>query len=42
MNQLKVFQNSEFGELGVLLIDGRECFPATPRDKGYIRVFLPG
>lgn len=23
MNELKVFQNSEFGELGVLTIDGK-------------------
>lgn len=29
MNEVKVFQNSEFGELSVLLIDGREHFPAT-------------
>lgn len=29
MNELKVFQNSEFGELGVLIIDGKEFFPAT-------------
>lgn len=29
MNELKVFQNSEFGELGVLIIDGNEFFPAT-------------
>ena len=29
MNKLKVFQNSEFGELGVLTIDGKEYFPAT-------------
>ena len=29
MNELKVFQNSEFGELGILLIDGKEYFPAT-------------
>lgn len=29
MNELKVFSNSEFGELGVMLIDGREYFPAT-------------
>lgn len=28
MNELKVFSNSEFGELGVMLIDGREYFPA--------------
>ena len=29
MNGLKVFSNSEFGELGVLVIDGKEWFPAT-------------
>ena len=29
MNELKVFQNSEFGELDLLLIDGKEYFPAT-------------
>lgn len=29
MNELKVFKNSEFGELGVLTIDGKEYFPAT-------------
>lgn len=29
MNDLKVFQNTEFGELGVMLIDGKEWFPAT-------------
>lgn len=29
MNELKVFSNSEFGELGVMLIDGKEYFPAN-------------
>lgn len=29
MNDLKVFSSSEFGELGVLVIDGKEWFPAT-------------
>lgn len=29
MNELKVFENSEFGELGILMVDGREYFPAT-------------
>ena len=29
MNELKVFQHSEFGELRVLTIDGKEFFPAT-------------
>lgn len=28
MNDLKVFSNTEFGELGVLVIDGKEWFPA--------------
>lgn len=29
MNELKVFSNTEFGELGVMIIDGKEYFPAT-------------
>ncbi len=29
MNDIKVFSNTEFGELGVMLIDGKEYFPAT-------------
>ncbi len=29
MNEHKIFQNSEFGELGVMMIDGKEYFPAT-------------
>lgn len=29
MTNLKVFNSSEFGELGVLSIEGREYFPAT-------------
>ncbi|HNX63656.1 MAG TPA: BRO family protein [Oscillospiraceae bacterium] len=29
MNDLKVFKNTEFGELGVLMIEGKEYFPAT-------------
>lgn len=29
MNELKVFSSSEFGELGVMIIDGKEYFPAT-------------
>lgn len=39
MNDLKVFSNSEFGELGVLVIDGKEWFPATQCAKilGYIK-----
>lgn len=28
MNDLKVFSNSEFGELGVLIVNGKEWFPA--------------
>ncbi len=39
MNELKVFSSSEFGELGVMLIDGKEYFPATQCAKilGYAR-----
>ncbi|MBQ8297104.1 MAG: DUF3486 family protein [Ruminococcus sp.] len=29
MNNLKVFQNSDFGELSVMMIDGKEYFPAA-------------
>lgn len=29
MNELKIFQNSDFGELGVMMIDGKEYFPAA-------------
>lgn len=29
MQDLQVFRSSEFGELGVLIIEGREYFPAT-------------
>lgn len=29
MNELKVFSSSEFGELGVMLINGKKYFPAT-------------
>lgn len=29
MNELKVFSSTEFGDLGVMLIDGKEYFPAT-------------
>ncbi len=29
MNDIKVFSNTEFGELGVMIIDGKEYFPAT-------------
>lgn len=29
INNLQVFKNTEFGELGVLVIDGKEYFPAT-------------
>lgn len=39
MNELKVFQNSEFGKLGILLIDGKEYFPATQCAEilGYVK-----
>lgn len=39
MNKLKVFSSSEFGELGVMLIGGKEYFPATQCAKllGYAR-----
>ena len=29
MNDIKIFSNTEFGELGIMLIDGEEYFPAT-------------
>ena len=29
MEELRIFQSSEFGELGILLIDEKEYFPAT-------------
>jgi prophage antirepressor-like protein len=29
MNELQVFSNAEFGDLGILTIDGKEYFPAT-------------
>jgi len=29
MSNIKVFNNSDFGELSVLVIDGKEMFPAT-------------
>lgn len=29
MNELKVFENTEFGKFGIMLIDGKEYFPAT-------------
>lgn len=37
MNEMQVFQNSEFGELGVLEIEGKPWFPATAcaRKLGY-------
>ena len=28
-NELQIFKNSEFGELGLLIVDGKEYFPAT-------------
>lgn len=39
MNAMQVFQNNEFGELGVLEIDGKPYFPATACAKalGYKR-----
>lgn len=39
MNDLKVFNSTEFGELGVMLIDGKEYFPATQCAKilGYAK-----
>lgn len=39
MNEMQVFQNSEFGELGVLEIEGKPWFPATAcaRALGYAR-----
>lgn len=29
MNELKVFSDSEFGELGIIVINGKEYFPAS-------------
>lgn len=39
MNEMQVFQNSEFGELGVLEVNGRPYFPATACAKtlGYAK-----
>lgn len=39
MNELRVFENSEFGKLDIMLIDGKEYFPATECAKvlGYAR-----
>lgn len=39
MNEMQVFQNSEFGELGVLEVNGKPYFPATACAKtlGYKR-----
>ena len=39
MNELKVFENSEFGKLHIMLIEGKEYFPATECAKvlGYAR-----
>ena len=38
MNEMQVFQNSEFGELGVLEIEGKPYFPAKAAAKilGYL------
>jgi hypothetical protein len=33
VNDLQIFKNSEFGELGVLVIDERERFPASALRK---------
>lgn len=39
MNEMQVFQNSEFGELGVLEVNGKPYFPATACAKilGYAK-----
>lgn len=39
MNELKVFENSEFGKLNIMIIDGKEYFPAAECAKvlGYVR-----
>lgn len=39
MNELKVFENSQFGKLNIMIIDGKEYFPATECAKilGYAR-----
>lgn len=39
MNEMQVFQNSEFGELGVLELEGKPYFPATACAKilGYAK-----
>lgn len=39
MNELKIFNNAEFGELDIMLIDGKEYFPATQCAKvlGYAK-----
>ena len=39
MNELRAFENSEFGKLDIMLIDGKEYFPATECAKvlGYAR-----
>ena len=38
-NKLQIFKNSEFGEIGVLMIDGKPYFPATEcaRILGYLK-----
>jgi prophage antirepressor-like protein len=42
MNNLQVFKNTEFGELKVLVIDGKEYFPATDcaRMLGYSNPYV--
>lgn len=52
MNELKIFENTEFGKLGIMLIDGKEYFPAikcaemlgyaSPRDAIQKRCELEG
>lgn len=39
MKEMRVFRNNEFGEIGVLEIDGKEYFPATACAKilGYVK-----
>lgn len=39
MNELKVFQNSEFGKLEIMMIEGKEYFPAAQCAKilGYVK-----
>ena len=43
MNEMQVFQNSEFGELGVLEVNGKPYFSATACAKmlGYATHAMP-